>query len=199
MVTIHINHLHFLVIGKTQLEWELKKKEQRKEKRKRTFTRTKQSLQFNSKNKLNFVNKPLSNFDLFDWIAKFGIKHFRDIFSCDALPKKIKKEYGIVNLDDNQGPGTHWVCYRNLDSFVEYFDPFGLIMPHEIYHYLLSSRKKLIYYQDELQNRDSVLCGYWCLYYLNERKKGKSVLDIIHNQNFDEDNRDFIISYFKNL
>ena len=66
-----------------------KKKEQRKGKRKRTFTRTKQSLQFNSKNKLNFVNKPLSNFDLFDWITKLGIKHFRDIFSCDALPKKI--------------------------------------------------------------------------------------------------------------
>ena len=59
--------------------------------------------------------------------------------------------------------------------------------------------KKLIYSQDELQNRDSVLCGYWCLYCLNERQKGKSVLDIIHNQNFDEDNRDFIISYFKNL
>ena len=44
--------------------------------------------------------------------------------------KKIGKECGIVNLDDNQGPGTHWVCYRNIDSFVEYFDPFGLIMPH---------------------------------------------------------------------
>ena len=72
-------------------------------------------------------------------------------------------------------------------------------MPHEVYHYLASSGKKLTYSQDEIQNRDSVLCGYWCLYYLNERQKGKSVLDVIHNQNFDEDNRDFIISYFKNL
>ena len=72
-------------------------------------------------------------------------------------------------------------------------------MPYEIYHYLASSEKRLIYSQDEIQNRDSVLRGYWCLYYLNERQKGKSVLDVIHNQNFDEDNRDFIISYFKNL
>ena len=72
-------------------------------------------------------------------------------------------------------------------------------MPHEVYHYLASSGKRLIYCQDEIQNRDSVLCGYWCLYYLNERQKGKSVLDVIHNQNFDEDNRDFIISYFNNL
>ena len=63
-------------------------------------------------------------------LKKLGIKHFRDILSRNALPKKIGKECGIVNLDDNQGPGTHWVCYRNIDSFVEYFDPFGLIMPH---------------------------------------------------------------------
>ena len=90
----------------------------------------------------------------------------------------------------------HWVCYRNIDSFVEYFDPFGLIMPDEIYQYLLTSGKKLIYSQDEIQNRDSVLCGHWCLYYLNERQNGKSVLDGIHNNHFDEDNSDFIISYF---
>ena len=134
----------------------------------------------------------MSNFDLFDWIKKkLGIKHFRDIYSRNERPKKNEKECGIVNLDDNQGPGTHWVCYRNLENnFVEYFDPFGLIMPHKVYQYLFSSGKRLIYSQDELQNRDSVLCGYWCLYYLNERQKGKSVLDVIHKQNFDEDNRD---------
>ena len=67
---------------------------------------------------------------MFDWSKKLGIKHFRDILSRNALPKNIGKECGIVNLDDNQGPGTHRVCYRNIDSFVEYFDPFGLIMPH---------------------------------------------------------------------
>ena len=105
----------------------------------------------------------------------------------------------MINLADTQGPGTHWVCYRNLDSFVEYFDPFGLIMPHEVYQYLLTPGKKLIYSQGELQNRNSVLCGYWCLYYLNERQKGKSVLDVIHNKKFDEDSRDFIMSHFKNI
>ena len=84
-----------------------KKTDQRKEKRKRTITRSKQFLQFDSNSRLNFIMKPLSNFDLFDWITKLGIKHFRNIFSRDALPKKIEKECGIVNLDDNQGPGTH--------------------------------------------------------------------------------------------
>ena len=36
------------------------------------------------------------------------------------------------------------------------------------------------------------------LYYLNERQKGKSVLDIIHNNAFAEDNSDFIKDYFIN-
>ena len=84
--------------------------EKRTRKRQRTVTGSKQSLQFNSNSRLNFVNKPLSNFNLFDWIKKLGIKHFLDIFSRDVLPKKIEKECGIVNLNDNQGPGTHWVC-----------------------------------------------------------------------------------------
>lgn len=56
---------------------------------KRSVTRKKQPLQFNSNFGLNFVTKPLCNFDLFDWVKKLKIKNFRDIFSRDALPKKI--------------------------------------------------------------------------------------------------------------
>ena len=71
-------------------------------------------------------------------------------------------------------------------------------MPYEIRVYLLTSGKK-IYSQDEIQNRETVLCGYWCLYYLNERQKGRSILDVIHNEGFDEDNSDFIKDYFINI
>lgn len=89
-----------------------------------------------------------------------------------------------INLDDIQGAGAQWVCYRNLEkNLVEYFDPFALIMPHEIYHYLITSEKKN-YSQGKIQNSNTVLCGYCCLYYLNERQKGKGILDVIHNQKF---------------
>ena len=66
-----------------------------------------------------------------DWVKKLGIKHLRGIYSRDGLPRSIKKECGIINFNDIKGVGTHWVCYGNLDSMVEYFDPFGLIMPNE--------------------------------------------------------------------
>ena len=198
---IHCTHHLFMEIGIIQLEWERKLENVKKKTLgKRIAVRKKQPVQRNSNSGRHFINKALSNFDLEGWIDKLGIKHFRSIFSRDALPDKIlKKECGIINLDDIVGRGTHWVCYRNLEKkLVEYFDPFGLIMPYEIRDYLLTSGKKIIYSQDEIQNRKTVLCGYWCLYYLNERQNGKSILDVIHNEGFDEDNSDFIKDYFIN-
>ena len=147
--------------------------------------------------KLHFVIKPLSNFDLMEWVKRLGIKHFRGIYSRDGLPKKIRKECGIINLDDITGPGTHWVCYRNINNVVEYFDPFGLIMPNEVLDYFHTGPvKPIVYSMDEIQNRNTVLCGYWCLYYLFERQRGNSILNVIHNPHFDDDNSDFIQKYF---
>ena len=130
------------------------------------------------------------------WVKKLGIKHLRGIYSRDGLPQKIKKECGIINLDDMKGPGTHWVCYRNLDSFTEYFDPFGLGPPNEAEKYFNTSGKEIFYSIDEIQSRNTVFCGYWRLYFLLERQMGKSFLNVIHNHRFDHDNSDFIKAYF---
>ena len=58
----------------------------------------------------------------------------------------------------------------------------------------------MVYSSDELQERDSVFCGYWCLYYLLERQKGKPLLDVIHNPKFSFTdqmiNHQFLINYF---
>ena len=136
-------------------------------------------------------------------MKQISIKHFRGVSSRDTLPIQINEpEVGIINLDTHIGPGTHWVCYRNVDKqMCEYFDSFGLIMPTEILRYLQTSGEKIIYSTDEIQERDSVLCGYWCLYYLVERQKGKSILDTIHNITFSQTdksvNHRLITNYFK--
>ena len=121
-----------------------------KKKGKGTATRQKQSIQFNPNSRNNtvrFINKPLSNIDLLQWVKQLGIKYFRGIYSRDNLPDKIHKlETGIINLDDSMGGGSHWICYRNVDKqYCEYFDPFGLIMPNEIKNYLKTSGKKMVY------------------------------------------------------
>ena len=149
----------------------------KKKVRARAAARQKQSLQFNPSsrnNTIKFINKPLSNIDLLHRVKQLGIKYFRSIYSRDNLPEKIHRlETGIINLDDSIGRGSHWVCYRNIDEqFSEYFDSFGLIMPNEIKNYLKTSG--IVYSSDEMQERHSVLCAYWCLYYLLERQKGRS-------------------------
>ena len=104
-------------------------------------------------------------------------------------------------MDSQIGPGTHWVAYRNNKNGSEYFDSFGLIMPNKVMKYLMINEKQIFYSGDEIQERDSVLCGYWCLYYLLERQKGVPILNVIHNTKFDINNQTvnhhFIIDYFK--
>ena len=177
----------------------------KKKKGKGTAAREKQSIQFNPNsrnNTIKFINKPLSNIDLLQWVTQLGIKYFRGIYSRDNLPNKIHKlETGIINLDDSMGGGSHWICYRNVDKQdSEYFDPFELIIPNEIKDYLKTSGKNTVFSSDEIQERDSVLCGYWCLYYLLERQNGRSLLDVIHNPKFSftdqMTNHKFLINYF---
>ena len=185
-----------------------KKRQQKKESWKGPSPRQRLAIQQHShfgRPIVKFVDKPLSNIDLLEWVKQLGIKYFRGIYSRDNLPSStMQKECGIINLDSKIGPGTHWVCYRNINlNYCEYFDSFGLIMPTEINKYLLTSRKKIVYSGDEIQERDSVLCGYWCLYYLLERQKGRSIMGTIHNAKFsitDQSiNHQFIIDYFRNI
>ena len=120
-----------------------------------------------------------------NWVKNLGINDFRGIYSRDSLsPKMLKNEVGIINLNTKIGPGTHWVAYRNGDKYAEYFDSFGLVMPFEILNYLQTSNKHVMYSGDEIQERDSVLCGFWSLYYLMESQKGTSILKTIHNAQF---------------
>ena len=39
------------------------------------------------------------------------------------------KESAIINLDDKNGPGTHWVAYKKFNDDVIYFDSFGNLRP----------------------------------------------------------------------
>ena len=108
-----------------------------KGKRKRASIRQKKSIQYKPQFMEQYYKiyyKLLSNHDLCQWIDKLKIKHFRGIFCRDNLPKKMQRlKTGIINLDDSIGPGTHWVCFRDIDKqFCEYFDPFGLNTPIKI-------------------------------------------------------------------
>ena len=137
------------------------------------------------------MNYPLSNTDLHQLVTALGIKNFIGVFSCDALPNcKHKNECGIVSVDDIQGPGTHWTAYCITKKENEYFDSFGLPIPEDVADYL---GKNTIYSPDELQDRNSIFCGLWCIYFLFERQKGTPFFEVLHQRRH---GRKFIINYF---
>jgi hypothetical protein len=60
--------------------------------------------------KLDLPDQALSNYDIEK--ACKNIPYFRGVYMLNTLPNvKKKMECGVVNLDNDNGNGTHWVCY----------------------------------------------------------------------------------------
>jgi hypothetical protein len=124
-----------------------------------------------------------------------NIKGFKGTKAKDLFKGKIKPlECAVVNLDDSTGAGTHFTAYYNIpnNEFVYYFDSYGVICPSNIEKYLRTSGKKILFSNGHLQKIDSSICGFYCIYFINEMNKGTSYYDIIspfgndceHNDNF---------------
>lgn len=107
--------------------------------------------------------RPLRDIDIIRHAA--GVPNFRGVFMRDDLPTKPwKNESAVVNLDEKQGSGTHWVAYRKKGQFAEYFDSFGNLKPPcELINYL---NCKITYNTTKHQNFGSFNCGHLCLNFL---------------------------------
>jgi len=86
----------------------------------------------------------------------------------DSLPAKPwKNEACIVNLDDHDGPGTHWVCFRKVSDDVTYFDSYGNLQPPlEIQDYMQGYYISYNITAYQSIKVDSVMCGHLCLAFL---------------------------------
>ena len=80
------------------------------------------------KKKMNFEDRPLTDFDLRQWCKQLKIP-LKGIYSRDEA-RPPNHSPCIINLDDFGGLGTHWVCCRHAGEY-EYFDSFGLPPPLE--------------------------------------------------------------------
>ena len=86
----------------------------------------------------------------------------------NALPINGSKynESAIVNLDDQSGPGTHWVAYRKNGNNVIYFDSFGDLQPPiDLMLYLGVENVK--YNHKRYQDFNTFNCGHLCLKFLS--------------------------------
>lgn len=113
--------------------------------------------------------RALNNIDIETFATKLKIPHFRGVFMRNNLPKKIRKnESGVINLDNNEGNGTHWTAYKKTENLVIYFDSYGNLKPPlEAIKYFNSNNLCDIRYNHRVyQTYNSYNCGHLCLQFL---------------------------------
>jgi len=89
------------------------------------------------------------------------ISYFRSIF-MRILPRGIRRnESGIVNLDNAEELGTHWVAYAKRGNCAIYFDSFvNLRLPKELVRYLENNMTQIEYKRTPHQRYDHSNCGH---------------------------------------
>ena len=101
---------------------------------------------------------------------------FNGVYSRNNLPRIAKDGGYIVNLDDMGKSGTHWVAIFVSGNRGTYFDSFGVEhLPHEILKFLVNKDLHINIFR--IQSINSILCGYYCIKFLDFMFKGKTLTD----------------------
>ena len=134
---------------------------------------------------------PLTNFEIQEYYQ--NEPRFNGVFSRDNLPNNIKKNGAyVINLDE-----YHDVALYVNNKIVKYFDSFGVEhVPKEIMKFI--ARKKIISNIYRIQAYDSIMCGYFCIGFINFMFNGKSLKDYtdLFSPNDFKENDDIILKYF---
>ena len=113
---------------------------------------------------------PLTNFEIQEYYENKC--RFNGVFSRDNLPNKIKDGAYVINLDEHSDIGTHWVALYVKNNDITYFDSFGVEhIPEEIKAFLKNKNIKTNIFG--IQAYDSIMCGYFCIRFINFMFKGK--------------------------
>ena len=74
---------------------------------------------------------PLTNIEISEYYK--NEPRFNGVYSRNNLPNKIKKGVYVINLDEYENTGTHWVALFVKPKYMVYFDSFGIEhIPKEI-------------------------------------------------------------------
>jgi len=75
----------------------------------------------------------------------------------------------IINLESSTvGNGTHWTGLFITEKYAIYYDPYGLPIPTPLIKFIYKSifKLKIIYSTDQIQEMNSVFCGWFVLYFI---------------------------------
>ena len=124
---------------------------------------------------------PLINFGIQKYYQNES--RFNGVYSRDNLPNKIKGGAYVINLDEYSDIGTHWVALYVKNNDITYFDSFGVEhIPKEIIKFIgrTSVNKNTITNIFRIPEYDSIMCGCFCIGFIDSMFKGKSLTDYIN-------------------
>ena len=117
---------------------------------------------------------PLTNVEISEYYK--NEPRFNGVYSRNNLSNKIKKGAYIINLEEYENTGTHWVSSFVKANEVIYFDSFGVEhMPKKINKSIGNKKIKASIFRTHAY--DSIMCGYFCIEFINYMLKGKTLLD----------------------
>lgn len=96
------------------------------------------------------------------------LPYFRGVFMPDDFIRKKPwtNELAIVNLDNSNGPGTHWVAYIKMGTRVKYFDSFGNLQPPIERTRYFGPNIDISYNHKRFQYYHESTCGPLCVKFL---------------------------------
>ena len=117
---------------------------------------------------------PLTSFEIMKYFENES--RFNDVYSRDNLPNKIKDGAYLINLDEYSDIGTDWVAlWVNINN-VTSFDSSGVEhIPKEIKTFIKNKNVKTNIFR--IQAYDSIMCGYFCIAFIDFMLKGKSLTE----------------------
>ena len=117
---------------------------------------------------------PLTNIEISEYYK--NEPRSNGVYSRDNLSNNIKKGAYVINLDEYENNGTHWISLFVKPKYTVYFDSFGVEhIPKEINKFIGNKKIKASIFR--IQAYDSIMCGYFCINFINYMLKGKTLLD----------------------
>ena len=138
---------------------------------------------------------PLTSFEIQKYYQKES--RFNGVFSRGNLPT-IKDGAYIIHLDKHSYIGTHLVTLYMINNDVTYFDSFGVEhIPKEIKAFINNKNITNIF---RIQAYDSIMCGYFCIGFIDFMLAGKTLTEFknLFSQNNFKKIDDTILNYFTN-
>ena len=127
---------------------------------------------------------PLTNFEIQKYYK--NEPRFNGVFSTNNLPKsnfteynfikKIKDEAYIINLDEYENVGPHWIDLFCKKNQIICFDSSGVeYIPEEIKEFIKNKNINANIFR--VQANNSIMCGYFCIGFIDFMLAEKKLTD----------------------